>query len=125
LGDSSVEERGAYKVNGDFRNLEPIYGDQTMTQSEILEFLSAHKLEFEEKFGVIKIGLFGSYVRGEARDDSDIDIAVELKQGNIADEYFRLLHYLEDNLHKKIDLGILSNIKPALQPYILKEIVYV
>jgi len=96
-----------------------------MNQIDILEFLSAHKPEFEEKFGVVTIGLFGSYVRGEERDDSDIDIAVELKKENIADEYFNLLHYLEDNLHKRIDLGILSDIKPALKPYVFKEIVYV
>ena len=96
-----------------------------MTREEILQFLSTHKVELEERFGVIRIGLFGSYARGEAREDSDVDVAVELKKENIADKYFGLLHYLEDNLHKRIDLGFESNIKPALRPYIMKEIMYV
>ena len=96
-----------------------------MTSDEIILFLTAHKSELEDRFGVIKIGLFGSYARGDAREDSDIDVAVELDKENIADRYFGLLHYLEDNLHKKIDLGIESNIKPALRPYIMKEIRYV
>ncbi len=96
-----------------------------MTREEIIRFLTAHKSELEDRFGVIKIGLFGSYARGDAREDSDIDVAVELAKENIADRYFGLLHYLEDNLHKKIDLGIESNIKPALRPYIMKEIRYV
>lgn len=96
-----------------------------MTRDEILHFLTAHKSELEDRFGVVKIGLFGSYARGEAKEDSDVDVAVELVKENIADRYFGLLHYLEDNLHKKIDLGIESNIKPALRPYIMKEIMYV
>ena len=96
-----------------------------MTREEIILFLTAHKSELEGRFGVLKIGLFGSYARGDAREDSDIDVAVELRKENIADRYFGLLHYLEDNLHKKIDLGIESNIKPALRPYIMKEIMYV
>lgn len=96
-----------------------------MTSEEIILFLTTHKSELEDRFGVLKIGLFGSYARGDAREDSDIDVAVELVKENIADRYFGLLHYLEDNLHKKIDLGIESNIKPALRPYIMKEIRYV
>jgi len=96
-----------------------------MTREDIMHFLLTHKTVLESQFGVVKIGLFGSYARGEAREDSDIDVAVELAKENIADRYFGLLHYLEDNLHKKIDLGIESNIKPALRPYVMKEIMYV
>ena len=96
-----------------------------MTREEILDFLTTHKTELENRFGVLRIGLFGSYARGEAGEESDIDVAVELVKENIADRYFGLLHYLEDNLHKKIDLGIESNIKPALKPYVMKEIMYV
>lgn len=96
-----------------------------MTREEILDFLTTHKAELETRFGVVKIGLFGSYARGDAREDSDVDVAVELVKDNIADKYFGLLHYLEDHLHRKIDLGIESNIKPALRPYVMKEIMYV
>jgi len=78
----------------------------------------------EQILGVTKIGLFGSYARGDAREDSDIDVAIELVS-NTADSYFGLLHYLEDTFQKRIDLGIESNIKPKIKPYILKEIIYV
>lgn len=95
-----------------------------MTREQILDFLRQHKQEMHDSFGVIKIGLFGSYARGDARMDSDIDMAIEL-EANTADNYFGLLHYLEDSLRKRIDLGIESNFKPIIKPYILKEIIYV
>ncbi len=95
-----------------------------MTKEYILGFLRSHKPELQERFGVVSIGLFGSYARGEARLDSDIDIAVEMQRYE-ADAYFGLLHFLEDNLKQQIDLGITSNIKPVLRPFIEKEIVYV
>jgi predicted nucleotidyltransferase len=43
-----------------------------MTRDEILDFLRQHKQEMHDRFGVIKIGLFGSYVRGDAREDSEV-----------------------------------------------------
>jgi uncharacterized protein len=95
-----------------------------MTREQILDFLQQHKQEMHERFGVVKIGLFGSYARGNAREDSDIDVAIELVTYS-ADGYFGLLHYLEDSFNKRIDLGIESNFKPLIKPYIMKEIVYV
>lgn len=95
-----------------------------MTRDEVLDFLRAHKQEMHERFGVTKIGLFGSYARGEAREDSDIDVAIELSTYS-ADGYFGVLHLLEDTFNKHIDLGIESNFKPVLRPYIMKEIIYV
>ena len=96
-----------------------------MTKDEILFFIKTHKKELQENTGVLKIGLFGSFARGDAREESDIDIAVELSDNNKADNYFNLLHFLEDNLHKKIDLGIESSIKPAVKEQVRKEIIYV
>ena len=95
-----------------------------MTREEILDFLRQHKQEMHDSFGVTKIGLFGSYARGDAREDSDIDVAIELSK-NTADSYFGLLHFLEDSFNARIDLGIESNFKPIIKPYIMKEIVYV
>ncbi len=96
-----------------------------MTKVAILDFLRSHKNEMHEKFGLIKIGLFGSYVRGEEREDSDIDLAVEIESTNKFRSFFGLKAYLEDGLHKKIDLGIESSIKPMAQKYIENEIEYV
>ena len=95
-----------------------------MTREQILDFLRQHKQELHDRFGVTKIGLFGSYARGEARDDSDVDVAIELSR-NTADSYFGLLHFLEDSFDARIDLGIESNFKPIIKPYIMREIIYV
>jgi predicted nucleotidyltransferase len=96
-----------------------------MTKEEVISFLSEHKDFMRKKYGVLKIGLFGSYARAENNNDSDIDIAVELDSKNRVDNYFGLLHFLEDNLHKKIDLGIESNLKEPIKKYIEKEIIHV
>lgn len=95
-----------------------------MTRVQILDFLRLHKQEMHDRFGVIKIGLFGSYARGDARIGSDVDVAIELSE-NTADSYFGLLHFLEDSFDARIDLGIESNFKPLIKPYIMREIVYV
>lgn len=50
-----------------------------MEKEDIINFISVHKAEFQQKYGVNKIGLFGSYARGETFEGSDIDIVVELK----------------------------------------------
>ena len=96
-----------------------------MTKTEVITFLKTQKSFLYTNFGVIKIGLFGSYARDEQKNNSDIDIAVELKKENKADNYFGLLHFLEDNLSRKIDLGIESSLKKPILKYIEKDIIYV
>ena len=95
-----------------------------MTKTDILDFLTTHKDEMYEKFGLVKIGLFGSYVRGEQREDSDIDLAVEIKSSNKFRSFFGLKAYLEDALQKKVDLGIEGSIKPVVHKYTEEEIEY-
>ncbi len=76
-----------------------------------------------DRFSVRRIGLFGSCVRDEAADDSDIDVLVELDQKTF-DHYMDLLFFLEDNLARKVDLGIAGNLKPALRERVLSEVEY-
>ncbi len=99
--------------------------EANMTKEEVINFLSSKKEFMKIKYGVLKIGLFGSYARAEHSSESDIDIAVELDSENKVDNYFGLLHFLEDNLHKKIDLGIESNLKEPMRKYIEKDIIHV
>lgn len=96
-----------------------------MTREDILDFLKQHKQEMHERFGVIKIGLFGSYARGDARGDSDIDIAVELSGDRLFRKFFALESYLTNGLNKKVDLGVESALKPLVREQITKEIRYV
>lgn len=97
-----------------------------MTKTYILEFLSQHKDEFLKKYGVTKIGLFGSYARGDFTKDSDIDIAIEmLNEKKGLSTFFALKRELEEVFNLKVDLGIESSLKPIAKERILQEIVYV
>jgi len=96
-----------------------------MTKEYILKFLKTNKQLLRERYQVTKIGLFGSYARDEAKEHSDIDIAVEIESKNSFRSFFSLLHFLEDSFNKKIDLGIETSLKPIAKKEILKEIIYV
>ncbi len=96
-----------------------------MTREQILDFLRQHKQEMNERFGVTKIGLFGSYARGEAREDSDIDIVVELSGDRLFRKFFALELFLKSGLNKEIDLGVESTLKPLVREQIIKDITYV
>ncbi|MDM7202738.1 MAG: nucleotidyltransferase family protein [Thermodesulfobacteriaceae bacterium] len=94
--------------------------------TEIKKIISSHQKEIKEKFGVKELGIFGSYVRGEQKEKSDIDILVEFEKGKKTfDNYMDLKFYLEDLLRIKVDLVIKSALKPRLKEYILKEVIYV
>ncbi|HID19455.1 MAG TPA: nucleotidyltransferase [Methanophagales archaeon] len=78
------------------------------------------------KFGVKRIGLFGSAVRGELKIESDIHILVEFEEeGEKFSNLMNLYFYLQDLLSKKIDLVTPESISPYLAPYILKEVKYI
>ena len=76
-------------------------------------------------FGVKNVGVFGSYVRNEQKNNSDIDILVEFEAGKKNfDNYMDLKFFLEDLFACKIDLVIKEAIKPALKEYILGSVNY-
>ena len=96
-----------------------------MTKGYILDFLKLNRTMLEEKFGVTKIGLFGSYARDEANEQSDIDIAVEIKSSNSFRSFFALLYFLENSLKTKVDFGIEHSMKRVAKETLLKDIIYV
>ena len=95
-------------------------------RNDIISFLKTHKDELEQRFGVVSVGLFGSYARGEAREDSDIDIAVELTPGmKSLSNFLGIRRYLEGQLGRTVDLGIESTLKPLVRDLVAKEIIHV
>lgn len=96
-----------------------------MKKQDALDFLELHKPLFIEKFGVKHLALFGSTVRDEAGENSDLDVLVEFEGGETYRNYFDLLFFLEDSLHCEIDLVCLDAVRPQLKPYIEKEAIYV
>jgi uncharacterized protein len=97
----------------------------SMNKDEIIDFLKTHKEEMQQKYGVTKLGLFGSYVRDEAKEDSDIDIAVEMDERYIFRNFFALEQYLKNHLRKNVDIGTVSSIKSAAKKRIMAEIIYI
>ncbi len=78
-----------------------------------------------KKFGVKRIGLFGSYIRKEQKPTSDIDILVEFEKGKVTfDNYMDLKFFLEDLFECKVDLVMKEAIKPDLKPYIIGSVKY-
>jgi len=97
-----------------------------MTKMFILDFLAQHKNVFYQKYGVTKIGLFGSYAREDFKDGSDIDIAIEMQnEKKSLNTFFSLKRELEEAFKVKVDLGIESSLKAIAKEKIMKEIVYV
>lgn len=71
--------------------------------------------------GIIRSSIFGSYVRSEQHEDSDIDLLVEFPKGLSLFDVAKIKYKLEDALGKKVDLVDFNRIKPRLKPYILSE----
>jgi hypothetical protein len=90
-----------------------------------LTLIREHEPEIKRRFGVATIGIFGSYVRGEERLDSDVDVLVSFKKGEETfDHYMDCTFYLEDLFGRKVDLVMKGAIKKRRKPYILGEVVY-
>ena len=92
---------------------------------EIKRTLLQHKAELKKKFKVKTIGVFGSYVRGEQKRGSDVDVLVEFEEPVGLFEFMRLEYYLSDLLGVKVDLVSKKALKPYIGEYIKREVVYV
>jgi len=74
-----------------------------------------------QRYGVKKIGLFGSCIRGEMTPDSDIDILVDIEKDISLLDFVGIKLELEEALNRKVDLGEYNTIKPFLRERIMKE----
>jgi predicted nucleotidyltransferase len=98
-----------------------------MQKQDILNYLKSNQEYYHNQFGVQFIGLFGSFARDEANENSDIDILYKIEKDKKLSmfKYLKLTKQLEENLHKKIDLVRDETLKPQLKSYIQKDINYV
>jgi len=92
--------------------------------NEIKSILDAHKKDLEKKYKVKEIGIFGSYVRGEQRKKSDLDVLVEFSETPGLFTFVELEDYISEMLGMKIDLVMKDALKPHIGRHILKEVVY-
>jgi predicted nucleotidyltransferase len=90
----------------------------------IKQIIKELKPELEKKFHVSSIGIFGSVVRNDFSDNSDVDIIVDFSQP-IGIEFIDLADLLEEKFHKQVDLVSKKGIKPQYFSSIENEIIYV
>lgn len=95
-----------------------------MTKAEILHFFNTHQDEMYERFGVVKVALFGSYATDSASEESDIDVYAKFEQNKYR-KIAGFWNYLEKHLGKKVDLlHEHKHMRPALRESITKELIY-
>jgi len=87
----------------------------------IIDKIEKVKPEMVDRFHLSHISIFGSYVRGEEKPESDIDILVSFSTLPSLFEFINLQLYLSDLLGKKVDLVILEDLKPRISQNILRE----
>ena len=95
-----------------------------MDSSEVLQSLRS-RLEELNRYGVERIGVFGSYATGTMREDSDLDVLVRFRESaRTFDNYMDLKELLEKLLGCPVDLVIADTVKPRLRAAIEREMVH-
>ena len=102
----------------------PVKMKQFSNLKDVKSIIKHHRQELERKFKVKELGIFGSYVRGEQKRKSDIDILVEFNEPIGLFEFIDLEEYLEKLLGVKVDLVSKKALKPRIGEHIMKEVVY-
>lgn len=92
---------------------------------DIETMLKENKDLLNKRFSVKEIGIFGSFVRGEQKETSDLDILVEFEGSVSLFEIIRLERFLSELLGEKVDLVMKNSLKPRIGKHILREVVYV
>ncbi|UJG43986.1 MAG: nucleotidyltransferase family protein [Candidatus Heimdallarchaeum endolithica] len=90
---------------------------------EITSELEKIKEEISNQFKAEIIGLFGSYVRGEQKERSDLDILVRFNEGASLFDYIGLADFLEEKLQLKVDVVSERAVRPELKDQILKKVI--
>ena len=97
-----------------------------LSKTDIINLIRNEKKFLKSEFGVLTIGLFGSYAKDEENADSDIDLVVEFEKGrkNIH-TFLGLKRFLEKEFARKVDIGFEHSLKPVVRENIKGEILYV
>lgn len=95
------------------------------TQSQIIALIHENQAPIRA-FGVNRLGLFGSFVRGQQNTESDIDLLVEFQPDKKTfDAFIHLAFFLEELLERRVELVTPESLSPYIGPRILNEVEYV
>lgn len=92
-----------------------------MQREFVVSLLTEHKPVLEQRFGVTKLALFGSFARDTAGAESDVDVLVDFDGPASSERYFGVQFYLEDLLGRPVDLVTESALRPRLRPYVERD----
>ena len=90
----------------------------------IKETLRNLEEEVRKRYRAEIVGLFGSYVRGEQKDTSDVDILVRFLEGATLFDFVGLADFLEEKLGIKVDIVPVDTIRKEIREQVMKEAVY-
>ena len=96
-----------------------------MNRDKVLSVLRAHKGTLARRFGVAELGIFGSFARDRATDDSDLDVLVRFDGPIHWERYFGAQFYLEDLLGRPVDLVTEKDLRPEVWRHVEREVVNV
>lgn len=100
-------------------------GKQVNTKEEVLSLIQAERNRLA-LLGVVSIGIFGSFVRGDQGALSDIDVLVKFTPENHTfDRFMEVSFFLEELLGRKVEMVTPEGLSPYIGPHILKEVEYV
>ena len=96
-----------------------------LTQQEILKYLKEYKELKKSEYSIKRLGIFGSYERDEADENSDIDIVVDFEKPDLLNQVC-IMQELREKFHKKVDVVALwRRMNPKLLSRIEKDVIYV
>ena len=95
------------------------------TKDEVLKILKDELPYLREKYGMRRIGIFGSYSRGEQNIGSDVDLLVEFDKPIGFFGFVAVENYIGERLGVKAELVTEDALKPRMKPHVLEEVIYV
>ena len=90
---------------------------------QAMDILRGHIQDIKSGFAVKRIGIYGSFSRGEEKESSDIDILVEFEKPTFRN-FMNLSFYLEDLFGRKADLVTVKGLHPRIRPYVEKDVIW-
>lgn len=94
-------------------------------RDEVLSVLKGEVIREKNRFGIRKIGIFGSIVRDEASGQSDLDILVEFDPELVSyQKYLDLERYLQSLFPRKVEIVTTDGVSPYIMPYISREVIW-
>lgn len=96
-----------------------------LSKLQILTFLRKNKKYLADNYNILILALYGSYARDEASEKSDIDIVYEKKNYTSYLTFIEAEEYLNNNLHKKVELVNIKYMNPVIKKFAEKDFIYV